>query len=77
MKTTHTFITVVALALALQTVSCAAGSVTFKPGPDRIDVLIDGQNVTSYRYDETLTKPILYPLKTPGGMILNRGYPLV
>ncbi|HEV57157.1 MAG TPA: hypothetical protein ENN87_06615 [Phycisphaerales bacterium] len=77
MKTTHAFITVVALALALPTVSCAAGGVAFKQGPDRIDVLIDGQNVTSYRYDETLTKPILYPLKTPGGMILNRGYPLV
>jgi len=60
------------------TASCtAAGKVEFKPAETRIDVVVDGKTVTSYRYENTLTKPILYPIKTPAGMTLNRGYPLV
>ena len=42
----------------------------------RVDVLIDGQPFTSYIWPETLTKPVLYPLRTAQGTIVTRGFPL-
>jgi hypothetical protein len=42
----------------------------------RVDVLIDGEPFTSYIYPTTLPKPVLYPLRTAGGNIVTRGYPL-
>jgi hypothetical protein len=41
----------------------------------RIDVLVDGQLFTSYIYPKTLTKPVLYPLKTSTGTLVTRSYP--
>lgn len=49
--------------------------VTFAEQEGRIDVLIDGKLITAYRYDGSLTKPVLYPLLTPAGVKLTRGYP--
>ena len=42
----------------------------------RVDVLIDGQPFTSYIWPDTLTKPVLYPLRTARGTIVTRGFPL-
>jgi|SRR5215471_292008 len=42
----------------------------------RVDVLVDGQPFTSYIWPETLTKPVLYPLRTAQGTIVTRGFPL-
>src|SRR5215471_12049135 len=42
----------------------------------RVDVLIDGQPFTSYIWPETLTKPVLYPLRTAQGTIVTRGFPI-
>jgi len=42
----------------------------------RVDVIIDGQPFTSYIWPETLTKPVLYPLRTSRGTIVTRGFPL-
>ncbi len=42
----------------------------------RVDVLVDGQPFTSYIWPETLTKPVLYPLRTAQGTIITRGFPL-
>jgi len=42
----------------------------------RVDVLVDGQPFTSYIWPETLTKPVLYPLRTAQGTVVTRGYPL-
>jgi hypothetical protein len=58
-----------------------AGGCTFGPkvefvqGDQRIDVMIGGEPFTSYRYGEKLTKPILYPVHSPGGVVVNRSYP--
>ena len=50
--------------------------VKFVRGDDKIDVMIGGEHFTSYRYEETLTKPVLYPVKTPSGIVVNRSFPL-
>jgi hypothetical protein len=42
----------------------------------RIDVMMDGQVFTSYRWPVTLTKPVLYPLVSDDGTVVTRGYPL-
>ncbi|MBN1123620.1 MAG: PmoA family protein [Sedimentisphaerales bacterium] len=54
-----------------------ATPVAFVEGKDKIDVLIGGQHMTSYLFMGTLTKPVLYPVKTPSAVVLNRGFPLV
>ena len=42
----------------------------------RVDVFVDGQPFTSYIWPQTLTKPVLYPLRTSLGTIVTRGFPL-
>ena len=42
----------------------------------RVDVFVDGQPFTSYIWPTTLTKPVLYPLRTARGTIVTRGFPL-
>ncbi len=42
---------------------------------EKIKVLINGDNVVSYRYGEELTKPILWPVRTPSGIVVTRGFP--
>lgn len=42
----------------------------------RVDITFDGQEVTSYRWPVSLKKPVLYPLITPSGITVSRGYPL-
>jgi hypothetical protein len=65
---------------------CAAGAVyaggsegpkvEFVQGDQRIDVKIEGNLFTSYRYETELTKPVLLPVMTPAGIQVNRNYPL-
>jgi len=61
----------------------AAEMVTLKTAPkvefvktaDRIDVVIGGKPFTSYMFGDKLTKPVLYPVRTPSGIKVNRGFP--
>ena len=46
------------------------------PAGDRVDVLVDGQPFTSYLWKPSLKKPVLYPLRTPQGTLVTRGFPL-
>jgi hypothetical protein len=56
---------------------CSFGpKVEFVEGDSKIDVMIGGEHFTSYLHQNDLTKPILYPLRTPSGIAVNRGYPL-
>ncbi len=50
------------------TVEQAAGS--------RVDVEIDSRPFTSFYFGPNWPKPFLYPLRTPGGVIVTRGHPL-
>lgn len=49
--------------------------VEFVKGAEKIDVVIGGELFTSYMYGGELTKPVLYPVKTPSGIKVNRGFP--
>jgi hypothetical protein len=56
--------------------ACVAGAdIKFVQDNNKIDVLIGGKQFTTYRYGSELTKPILYPVKSPSGIVLTRGFP--
>ena len=42
----------------------------------KIDVVVDGQLFTSYRYSADYEKPFLFPVYSPNGSVVTRGYPL-
>jgi hypothetical protein len=43
---------------------------------DRVDVLIAGKLFTTYRFESSLEKPVLYPILAPDGTFVTRGYPI-
>ena len=47
-----------------------------RPADRRVDILVGGKPFTSYVYPTSLTKPVLYPLRTASGTVVTRGYPL-
>lgn len=53
-------------------------SVTFKPVPEekKVDVYINQEFFTSYIYNDTLKKPVLYPIFSENGTSITRGYPI-
>ncbi len=60
---------------------CAAGcnagrKVDFVQDANRIDVRAGGKLVTSYRYGNELTKPVLWPVQAPSGAAVTRSFPL-
>jgi hypothetical protein len=42
----------------------------------RVDVLFDDQPFTSYRWEPSLKKPVLFPVRTAGGAVVTRGWPV-
>ncbi len=42
----------------------------------RVDITIDGKPFTSYEWPESLSKPVLFPLRSATGIIVTRGFPL-
>ena len=52
--------------------------VTFKDDPDaqKVDVSVGGKYFTSFIYPDNLEKQTLYPIVTPSGKTITRGYPL-
>ena len=42
----------------------------------KVDVYVEGNLFTSYIYPNTIKKPVLYPLITPGGTKVTRKFPL-
>jgi hypothetical protein len=42
----------------------------------RVDVSIGGKPFTSYIYPANLQKPVLFPIRSAGGVPITRGYPL-
>jgi len=41
----------------------------------RVDVTVDGKAFTSYRWDERIFRPVLYPIISSGGSFITRGFP--
>ena len=61
--------------LFLASTCMANDNVRFVQDTNKIDILIGGNLFTTYRYGSELTKPILYPVKSPSGVVLTRGFP--
>jgi hypothetical protein len=56
--------------------SAASPKIEFIQGDKKIDCLIDGKLFTSYLYGDNLAKPALFPVNSPSGIMVCRGYPL-
>ncbi len=61
--------------------NCAVGfaatpRIEFVQDVNRVNVTVDGNHFTSYLYGDALTKPVLWPLMSPSGITLTRGFPL-
>ncbi|WPP51216.1 DUF6807 domain-containing protein [Catalinimonas niigatensis] len=41
-----------------------------------VQVFVDGQPFTAYRYDPAIKKPVLFPIHAANGTAVTRGYPL-
>jgi len=50
-------------------------NIEFVQKENQIDVLIEGQLVTSYLHSSDLLKPCLYPVKTLSGEVVTRAFP--
>jgi hypothetical protein len=73
---TRKLIALVICLLAACGAAAAQGKVTFKEQAGKVDVEIDGQALTTYYYDTEWPKPFLHPLRTSGGAVVTRGFPL-
>lgn len=50
--------------------------ITIIQGEDQIDILADDKLITSYVYTQDNQKPIMYPVLSPSGEVITRGFPL-
>ncbi len=51
-------------------------TVTVHESQRRVDVTIGGKPFTSYIWPTSLKKPVLFPVRSPEGGVVTRGYPL-
>jgi hypothetical protein len=51
-------------------------TVRFAERADRIDILFGGQLFSRYLFTDSLTKPVLFPVRFPSGAAATRGFPL-
>jgi hypothetical protein len=65
----------IVLAIFMATACNTNSRVEFVENENQIDVLIDGQLVTSYLHADDLLKPCLYPVKTLSGEVVTRAFP--
>ncbi len=42
----------------------------------KVDVYVGGKFFTSYQYPKNIEKPFLYPVVSPNGSVITRGYPI-
>lgn len=57
-------------------VAPAPEPVTFEPGEGVVRVMIGGEEFTALHLGDEWDKPFLYPLRTPSGTVVSRGYPI-
>ncbi len=62
-------------ALALLCLPLCA-QVQFQQAADHIDISIDGKPFATFHYGEDAPKPYLAPLRTAGGIVVTRGFPM-
>jgi hypothetical protein len=57
-------------------IGAAEVDVRSRPEARRVDVRVDGAPFTAYVWPESLTKPVLFPVRTARGTVVTRGFPL-
>lgn len=72
------FFTISLFALLSQAISSADAKIEFirHGNTSQVEVKINGACFTSLLYSDDLERPCLYPIKTPSGVEVTRGYPL-
>ncbi len=55
---------------------CAAGEVEYRQGDGRIEVLLGGEEFTTFYYGPKTPKPYLHPVRAHDGAIVTRGFPM-
>jgi hypothetical protein len=43
---------------------------------NKVDIIIDGKLFTSFQYPGNIEKPFLYPVISPNGSVITRGFPI-
>ena len=67
---------VLATILAVAMIASAQSvHVSRKRAEKRVDVSVDGKPFTSYRWDDRIFRPVLYPIFSSGGSFVTRGFP--
>jgi hypothetical protein len=61
----------------LLSVAANADGVRLDERADSIDVTVDGQAFTTYRFGSSEVRPYFYPLLGPGGTAMTRNFPMV
>jgi hypothetical protein len=64
------------LLFALLCAALPAANLRIQSEAGRIDLLEGDKLVTSFHYEAKWDKPFLYPLKTPSGLVISRGFPV-
>lgn len=54
----------------------SAASVKVTHGPDEVNVTMDGKPFTAFIHAPRWDKPFIYPLRSPSGVLLSRGWPV-
>ncbi|MBN1846736.1 MAG: PmoA family protein [Sedimentisphaerales bacterium] len=75
MKCRRVFLAAVLVPAAWTLCRPAPAAVELKSEPNRVEVLIDGKLFTRYLYLPQLTKPVLFPLHSAGGVAMTRSFP--
>ena len=74
------FVLLAATGLLVFSTALAGPRVELKSDPsgDLVEIWIDGEHFTSYRYGEEFTrKPVFYPVMSPDGVMVNQELPQV
>lgn len=62
--------------LILSAVTLSAASLKVTQVAETMEVTLDGKPLTAFHYGQKWEKPFLYPLRTPAGTLLSRGWPV-
>ena len=66
---------VAAICLFMSVASSQSVQLARRDAEKRVDVSVDGKPFTSYRWDERIMRPVLYPIFSSGGAYITRGFP--
>jgi len=73
------FLTILVVILVVIGLACSTSNkIEIKEvSKDKIDILVDGKLFTSYQKGKDGEKPIFFPVNSPKGNMINRGWPMM